>query len=57
MWTADGGHEPRVLLSYPLGRVRLMIGRVRSVHVWAVIEVVVDVAGNGAVCDRRMLAV
>ena len=54
MGPAHGGHEPRVLLSYPLGRVRLMIGSVRSVHIWAVI---VDVAGNGAVGDRRMLAV
>jgi len=26
-------------------------------HIWAVIEVIVNVAGNGAACERLMMAV
>ncbi len=56
--SAHGRHEPRVLLGDPFGRIRLMIWSMRiRMHIWAVIEVIVNVAGNGAVCERLMMAV
>ena len=56
--SAHRRHEPGILLGHPLGRIRLMIRSMRiCMHIWAVIEVIVNVAGNGAACERLMMAV
>ena len=56
--SAHGGHEPGVLLGHPFGRMRLMSRSMRiCMNIWTVIEVIVNVAGNGAVCERLMMAV